>query len=544
MSHHRIAIHQLLKDLSVPSPALLLCLFVLGFAARLVPAVLTFLNADEALHYWLAIQPSFAATYRATLTTAHPPFFIIWLHCWSALVKSEIFLRLPSLLAGMAFCWIMFRWLDLVRSRNTAWFGLVLFLFSPSLIFLSAEVRQYSYLLFFAAGSLYLLDRSIQKDSAGLMALSCVALYLALLTHYSSWLFALTLGCYALTRFGRAKTGAAVVATWVFAQAGALAMVTFFLKTHVAKLRASGLPNVIANTYLHRSIFHPGQDHVLPFIFRTNVRFFHYLFSQGVVGIAGLIFFVIGVVMLVRDPTPGQFARPSSRQLASLLGFPLVLNCLIALAGIYPYGGSRHNSVLAIFAMPGIAIALDRVRSRWILTLPATLVVLLLCNLFPHPMGEYVRLRDQHRTLMKQAASRLAALPAESIIFTDDQGGLLLSYYLCDHKVAQIEQQPFQPFLRSRCGSHWVISLDPDLWIFKAETFPETLQNAQTIYHLPAGTSLWFFQAGWFIDKEYALREELREYGCATPQDFGRNMFLCRIELPEHTQPSSAISTR
>src|SRR5215469_556967 len=284
MSHHKFEIHQLPRGLTVPLPVLLVSLFVLGFAARLVPAILTFLNADEALHYLLGIQPSLAATYRATLTTAHPPFFIIWLHYWSAIGRAEVFLRLPSLLTGMAFCWIMFRWLDRVRSRHVAWFGVVLFLFSPSLIFLSAEVRQYPYLLFFAAISLYLLDCSIQTDSAGLMAVSCVCLYLALLTHYSSLLFALTLGGYALMRFWTTKPSTAVVATWVFAQAGALATVTFFLRTHVAKLRATGLPNVIANTYLHRSIFHPGQDRVLPFIFRANIRFFHYLFSQGVVG--------------------------------------------------------------------------------------------------------------------------------------------------------------------------------------------------------------------------------------------------------------------
>jgi len=270
----------------------------------------------------------------------------------------------------------------------------------------------------------------------------------------------------------------------------------------------------------------------LPFIFRANIRFFHYLFSQGVVGVAGLIFFVLAAVLLIRDPTPGQFARPSSRQLAFLFLFPLVLNCAIALAGIYPYGGSRHNSLLVMFALPGIAVALESARLRWIYTLPATLIILLFCNLFPHPMGEYIRLRDQRRGLMKQAINRLASLPAESIIFTDDQGGLLLSYYLCDSRVAQIEQQPFQPFLRAKCGSHWVISLDPDQWIFKSETFPGTLQDVQTIYQLPSGTSLWLFQAGWFIDKEYALREELREYGCAEPMNFGGNMFLCRIQVP------------
>jgi hypothetical protein len=123
----------------------------------------------------------------------------------------------------------------------------------------------------------------------------------------------------------------------------------------------------------------------------------------------------------------------------------------------------------------------------------------------------------------------LSAIPPDSIIFTDDQGGLLLSYYLCQDKVVQIEQNPFQPFMRSRCGQHWVISLDPDLGIFRADTLPDTLRRVRQTYELNPGTPLWLFQAGWFIDREGPLRDELKQFGCVAPQDFGHNMFVCRI---------------
>jgi hypothetical protein len=132
---------------------------------------------------------------------------------------------------------------------------------------------------------------------------------------------------------------------------------------------------------------------------------------------------------------------------------------------------------------------------------------------------------------MAKAVAELRSSPSNSIIFTDDQGGLLLSYYLCGSRVAQIEQSPFQPYMRSRCGDHWVISIDPDWWIFKAETFPDTFRGALRTYDLRPGTSILLFQAGWFIDKEYALREELKQYGCAVPHDFGRNMFICPLTV-------------
>ena len=139
-----------------------------ALAARLVLAHRTFLNPDEVLHYLLSAEPSFDMAYKASLTTAHPPLLIVLLHYWRLLGNSEFVLRLPSVLAGTAFCWIMFLWLQRMTDRTTALIGLSLLSFSPSLISLSAENRQYSLLMFFCATSLYLLDRAIGEKSVGL----------------------------------------------------------------------------------------------------------------------------------------------------------------------------------------------------------------------------------------------------------------------------------------------------------------------------------------------------------------------------------------
>jgi hypothetical protein len=210
----------------------------------------------------------------------------------------------------------------------------------------------------------------------------------------------------------------------------------------------------------------------------------------------------------------------------------LIVNCGLALFRAYPYGGTRHNSYLAIVVVPAIAIALARWKPLHSWWKPVSLVVMLaLCNVFPSPLDQYIHLRDQRRKLMASAVAELRSLPSDSIIFTDDQGGLLLSYYLCDSKVIQIEQSPFQPFMRSRCGQQWVVSIDPDVWAFRADSFPATLRNVQQTYDLAPGTQLWLFQAGWFIDAEHALREELTQFGCSAPQEFGRNMFLCAVRV-------------
>src|ERR1700693_1276087 len=161
-----------------PSHPVVLPLFLTagGLAARLVLAHLTFLNPDEALHYLLSAEPSLALAYLASLTTAHPPVLILFLHYWRLLGISEFVLRLPSVLAGTAFCWIMFLWLRRIADRTTALVGLALLSFSPSLISLSSENRQYSLLLFFCATSLYFLDRAIEENSAGMILFSSLSL--------------------------------------------------------------------------------------------------------------------------------------------------------------------------------------------------------------------------------------------------------------------------------------------------------------------------------------------------------------------------------
>src|SRR5207245_10930473 len=115
----------------------------------------------------------------------------------------------------------------------------------------------------------------------------------------------------------------------------------------------------------------------------------------------------------------------------------------MSLGGVYPYGGTRHNSYLAVFALPGIAVALARCRSPkiWMKSLAITLA-LTICNLFVVPAGAYIRPKNQRRQLMMQAMDWMhRSLPPNAIIFTDLAGGLLLSYYSCHGSSVQLTGQ-------------------------------------------------------------------------------------------------------
>jgi uncharacterized membrane protein len=509
---------------------LALLLLALGFALRFWNATYRFFNADEILHYFLSVQPSLLATYRASLTTAHPPLLIVVLHYWGALGHSELFLRLPSVITGTGFCWVMYRWLKLVTDETASLIGLVLFLFSPALIVVSAEVRQYGLLLLFSSLSLYLLEYAIQRNSARCMLLSALSLYLALLSHYSSLIVALALGVYSIVRLASIRARAGVVSAWVAGQLGALALVGFLFTHHVPMLRARGAPEAIADTYLRRSVFQPGQDHAMSFVARSNIRLFHYLFSQAAVGVVALLLFVLGVALLFRSGRAREATRPADWQLALLLALPLIVNCALATFRVYPYGGTRHNSYLSMFVFPAIAVAVSRWRPQWkAQKLTALGLILVVCNLFPTPLGEYIPMKDQGRGRMARAMNSLNSVPAGSVIFTDHEGGLMLSYYLCHDKVVQLAQ-PLSRLLTAGCGRFSVVSVGE--WIFKDDTFEPDLRDARQLHRWNSGTPVWFFQAGWFIDKEAALRDELKQAECTAPQEFGRNIFLCRITVP------------
>src|SRR5215467_8847805 len=278
-----------------------LALLALGFGLRLANAAHRFLNADEVLHYLLTVHSGLGRTYQASLAVNHPPLLILVLHYWGRLGHSEFFLRLPSVLAGTVFCWIMFRWLQRVRDDSTALISLALLLLAPSLVLISAEIRQYAFLLLFSAAALYFVDQSIEEHSAVAALLSGLALSLALLSHFAALIIALNLGIYALLRFASNPVKLRVFLAWLAGQGCALAVVIFLFAYNWPAIKARNAPQAVAGSYLRRSVFWPGEEHAWTFVGRNTIRVFHYFFNQGAVGVLALLFFLCGIVVLVRS---------------------------------------------------------------------------------------------------------------------------------------------------------------------------------------------------------------------------------------------------
>jgi hypothetical protein len=502
-----------------------------AFFARLIPAWRYFLNPDEALHNLLASQSSLILAYRGALTNAHPPLLILLLYYWRSLGQSELMLRIPSVLAGTASCWLLYQWLKLITSRGTAFTGLLLFAFAPTLILMSAEVRQYPLLLFFITACLYLSELAVRNNSSRWMMLFSLSLYGAILTHYSSLLFAGAIGVYMLVRLYPYGKNLQLFATWASGQAGGMAIASYYLLTHVRQLRANGMASEVAETYVRKSLFHPRETHLVSFIAVQTLRFFTYLFSHGLVGTLALIAFVTGIALLFRARMLGRDARATHRQLAVLFCLPFVLDCGAALAGLYPYGGTRHCLLLAPFAVAGISIAVSEFwPSRLRANLIVIAIVLVFCNLFPSP-PPLIRARNQTRSLMIQAVDALhRSVSPGSVIIADHESGLLLGYYDCRHGVVQVFP-PFVSFAQFECGPYTVITPPPSRWRFSASDLPGSLADVAATYHLDPRTRIWLFDAGWITDLTPGLIREPR-VGCSAPQTFGENILLCRLTGP------------
>jgi len=507
-----------------------LLVLAVGLAARLALAQGSFLNPDEALLNLLASQASVGLAYRAALTTPHPPLLILALYYWRWLGQSELILRLPSVLAGTACSWVAYQWLKQVSNRSTALTGLLLFTFTPALIELSAEIRQYALVLFFMASCLYLSERALRENSWPWMILFSLSLMAALLTHYSAMIFAFTIGVYMLVRLYPYGRRPLVFAVWMCGQAAATALCRYFLVTHVAELWQSGMPRWIADNYLRSSLYHSGDQRWAVFAAAQTVRLFEYLLANGVGGVLALLAFLGGQVVLLSQRQPIHEQGPRPRELALLLGLPFLVSCGAALAGLFPYGGTRHDVFLSLFGLSGASFGLAawrRPARDW--TRPLVIVdCLALCNFLP--MSK-LRVRADHASArMKEAMAAVrATVPPGSIIFADDQSGLLLGYYLCGHGIVQVFPPP-RLFEKSDCGPYTTLTT-PQTWSLRPQEVPGEVEKLALAYQLAPGTRIWWFDAGWIGVSALELRQELMRRGWTAPRAFGENILLCPLTV-------------
>jgi hypothetical protein len=426
----------------------------------------------------------------------------------------------------------------MVFGRAVAWIGLTLSIFLPPLIALSAEIRQYALLLLFIAAALLLLEKAFAQESAADMAFAYLFVLLAMLTHYSAFFFAAALAAYSFFRLMKDKYPAGIKATCATGQVAVLALFDFLYRTHLTRLHSG--TSITTQAWLYNSIFHRGQQSLPLFIFARTFGVFQFVFGQLALGdIAGILFFV-GVVLLIRKLRKSGTSGP----IAVLLVLPFVLTCAAAIAGKYPYGGTRHSAFLIPFAIVGVSVALAT--QRLARAVGIGLIIAATSAVFGSPHRPYMTRQDQSLDNMSLAMTFLRQnAPANSVILVDYQTSLLLGYYLCDRQPISFDRS-IPGFLVFRCGGYRVLSTGPEMPIFTAESFLHG--NAWSAMPdglgMKMGEPFWVVQAGWDIDLARQLRNTSPRFRDLNAEAFGRNiqMFHAMLE-PEGAVLAESDST-
>lgn len=479
-------------------------LVAIGLLWRLWLARATFLNTDEAWHFTVANQNSFSAAYRGSLTLAHPPLLVCILYFWKSLGTSNLMLRFPGVLAGTVFCWVFYQWLVRVAGHAAALAGLIFACFLPPMISLSAELRQYSLMLMFAAASAYFLEVALAENSVTAMSFSCAILYFAMLSHYSAFFFAAALGIYAIARMWALRPRMAVVGSWVLGQAVGLGIAWVLYATHISKLTAvypvAQPLERFGDFYLSDWYFHAGRDRLLPFLYRGTFGVFRFIFGQTGIGQIAAILFVAGVLTLLFSRQQRNSEQMSPRLIALLLATPFVLNWIAVLAGLYPYGRTRQCMFLALFALAGVAVALARMVGNSIG--PACGLALLMvigCQAFGTLQGrDLLPVAEQRREHMDELVAFVRSnIGPNDIIYTDQATSYQLRHYLCDQKPVSIEVSPagLESF---RCEGFHVVFTGPNDGALTAQGVDARWHNADSRLELSfMGEHVWVVQGGW-----------------------------------------------
>jgi hypothetical protein len=158
----------------------------LGLLLRLFNLGGVSLWSDEAFSCWLAGRDTGELLGVLRDFDAHPPLYYMFLHFWIHLGRSELVLRLPSVLASLGSIAAAFFVFERTVGRRAATLTALFLAISPWSVRMGQEARMYPFLAIFCLLSLYFMIRAGRDDSisswTGLILSGALALY----SHYLS----------------------------------------------------------------------------------------------------------------------------------------------------------------------------------------------------------------------------------------------------------------------------------------------------------------------------------------------------------------------
>jgi len=448
----------------------------------------SYLNPDEAGHIVTVNRGNVYGAYAASHSSAHPPLMFVVLHILSGFGQSVLFLRFLSAALSVVASWLVFKWIKRAFGPVEGIAGLMFLTFSPGMISIACEVRQYAMLLFFVSGALYFLQRFIEEGSLWTGVPFSAFLYGAILTHYSAILVALAFAVYVATVFLRKPPGWRSVWLWLVSQSGVVILYGLLYITHIRWMHSTGFAEAQIQGYLKPEYFLPGQETIISFLARSTLDVFSYIAGGETAGIMVLACLLLGIIGNVANPYSNLQVK-SGRHYSILLILPFVIGSIGAIARVLPFGGSRHISYLLPFIAAGVGVCVVRVFSMKKLTLclAAGMIILPVWLVKWQPPNADPRMSDAH---MKAALEQLnERVPANSLLFVDDMTHYVLAYYLTDDQVRRRGRE-------GRMGKYHVVWAKP--FAFSPDNFERELVAMSRSLNIRSGDFVWVMTVGWY----------------------------------------------
>jgi mannosyltransferase len=141
---------------------------------------------DEILSYKAFVSVAGVPYWKKFLYDVHGPLYSLFMHFWSAVSKSDFWLRTPSAVAGTLAVYALFRWFVEIGRRDLAIPAALFMALSPFHIYYSQELRFYAFLSLFAVLALIAFERFRAAPTARSGAFLGVAFACACLSHFSA----------------------------------------------------------------------------------------------------------------------------------------------------------------------------------------------------------------------------------------------------------------------------------------------------------------------------------------------------------------------
>ena len=318
---------------------LVLAIVALGGALRVRGLDTWALNPDEGIYRAVATAASWGEFARGLGEAAHPPVFFVLLRALSTFGDTPEWLRWPAAVFGTLAIWGLFLLTRRAFGVLPALVAAAALAVSPGAITLSQVVRPYALVFALLAFGWWALLGYLARGGRRDLGLYAGALGLALLTHYGS---ALALAATVGWLVAGAATGAVGRARWrplALLHAGGLGLLGATYLLHFRDFRATTDP------FQSMGWLEPFLPTSAGELWLAFVGLHRFLFGIEFDGLAVLLTSVGLVVSL----------RRGAGSLGALALVALGTGAVLAVAGLYPFGGTRHATYLFVLLLPAMA---------------------------------------------------------------------------------------------------------------------------------------------------------------------------------------------